>query len=301
MTSDNFGKQQGGGTKKEGAANLKPWIIPTHYYQQFDADYSLEHPAEGYGGWKSADLPLQPDRTAIVMMHVCDCGTRDDYPGWFNSVEYLERSYRIAEEVLQPLAAAARTSGKIKVIHVPYDKHYVTGLPGYEEVCRMCPNTPDPLDKAEEDEVLIRLRSFRSSQVYPGERNLGDVLKGVERIRFLDDLEPQDDELIAANSEQLFAICKTQGINHLIYTGFAINMCLLLSPGGMLDMSRRGILCSAVRQGVTAVENKETAATETAKAVELWRVALSFGFIYDADDLISLMTSDRHVHQPGVS
>ncbi|GGD52832.1 hypothetical protein [Paenibacillus nasutitermitis] len=280
---------------------MKPWIIPTHYYQQFDADYSLEHPAEGYGGWKCADLPIQPDRTAIVMMHVCDCGTRDEYPGWFNSVEYLERSYRIAKEVLKPLVSAARTSGAIKVIHVPYDKRYVTGLPGYERVCRMSPDTPDRLEKADEDEVLFQLRSFRSNQVYPGERNLEDVLQGVERMSFVDGLEPLKDELITASSEQLFAICKAQGINHLIYTGFAINMCLLMSPGGMLDMSRRGILCSAVRQGVTAVENRETAATEMAKEVELWRVALSFGFLYDADDLISLLASDGQMQQSGVS
>jgi hypothetical protein len=60
-----------------------------------------------------------------------------------------------------------------------------------------------------------------------------------------------------------------------------------MSPGGMLEMSRRGILCSALRQAVTAVENKETARRELAKELGLWRVALAFGFVFDVDDFIS--------------
>jgi hypothetical protein len=76
-------------------------------------------------------------------------------------------------------------------------------------------------------------------------------------------------------------------VNHLVYAGFAINWCLLMSPGGMLEMSRRGIMCSALRQAVTAVENKETARHELAKEIGLWRVALAFGFIFNVDDFVS--------------
>ena len=41
-------------------------IVPAWYYQQFDADYNLEFPGS-YGGWKKADLPINPERTAILM------------------------------------------------------------------------------------------------------------------------------------------------------------------------------------------------------------------------------------------
>jgi hypothetical protein len=58
----------------------------------------------------------------------------------------------------------------------------------------------------------------------------------------------------------------------------------------MADMSRRGVMCSAVRQAVTAVENRETAREERAKELALWRVALAFGFVFDVDDLVAALT-----------
>ena len=59
-----------------------------------------------------------------------------------------------------------------------------------------------------------------------------------------------------------------------------------MSPGGMLDMSRHGVMCSALRQAVTAVENKESARGERYKEEGLWRVSVGFGFVYDVDDFV---------------
>ncbi|MBI4530051.1 MAG: hypothetical protein HY709_00890, partial [Candidatus Latescibacteria bacterium] len=83
--------------------------------------------------------------------------------------------------------------------------------------------------------------------------------------------------------------CKRDGINHLIYAGFAINWCLLLSPGGMADMQKRGVMCSTFRQAVTAVENKETARKELNKEAALWRVALAFGFVFDVGEFLAVL------------
>jgi len=55
-------------------------------------------------------------------------------------------------------------------------------------------------------------------------------------------------------------------------------------------MSRHGILCSALRQAVTAVENKETARDQLCKEVGLWRVAVGFGFVYDVDDFVAALS-----------
>ncbi|MCC6155535.1 MAG: hypothetical protein IT367_17330 [Candidatus Hydrogenedentes bacterium] len=52
-------------------------------------------------------------------------------------------------------------------------------------------------------------------------------------------------------------------------------------------MNQRGVLCSAIRQAVVAIESKESAENQFAKELALWRVALLFGFVFDADDLIS--------------
>jgi len=120
-----------------------------------------------------------------------------------------------------------------------------------------------------------------------------DVARGFSQIDFLPEARPQGEEGIAEDAEQLFALCREAGVNHLIYAGFAINWCLLLSPGGMADMSKRGIMCSALRQAVTAVENRETARQELCKEIALWRVALAFGFVFDVDSFIFVFRLNR--------
>ena len=92
---------------------------------------------------------------------------------------------------------------------------------------------------------------------------------------------------LAEDAHQLFALCKASGINHLIYSGFAINWCLLMSPGGMVDMSRHGVMCSAIRQAVTAVENKQTARTELNKELALMSAAISEGRLPSPQPLTS--------------
>ncbi len=41
--------------------------VPTYYYEQFDTDYTLDVPAEGYGGWKKTLLPLNLGKTALAL------------------------------------------------------------------------------------------------------------------------------------------------------------------------------------------------------------------------------------------
>jgi nicotinamidase-related amidase len=136
---------------------------------------------------------------------------------------------------------------------------------------------------------MERLKTFRSEHVFVGAHNAEDTRKGFARLDFAPQAAPLGEEGIAENGSQLFGLCREKGINHLIYMGFAINWCLLLSPGGMADMSQRGFMCSAIRQAVTAVENKETSREEWCKEIGLWRVALAFGFVFDREDIMTAL------------
>lgn len=82
------------------------------------------------------------------------------------------------------------------------------------------------------------------------------------------------------------SLCRRDGINHLIYSGFAINWCLFQAGGGIWEMARHGLLCSAIREVVTAIENKETVRGELAKENALWRVSTGYGFVYELDSFI---------------
>jgi hypothetical protein len=260
--------------------------LPASYYQQFDADLTRDIPAEGYGGWKSAEVELSRSHTALVVMHAWDCGRREDYPGWYRAVEYIPRANAICEQVFPPLLGAVRDHG-FRLFHVVEGGDYYKKHPGYRMARELAGDSPPPLEQVKSDPHLDRLRRFRAENVFVGNRNAEDVKCGSARINFAPQAQPRDDEGIAEDGHQLFALCKHFGVNHLVYAGFAINWCLLMSPGGMLEMSRRGIMCSALRQAVTAVENKETARHELAKEIGLWRVALAFGFIFNVDDFVS--------------
>lgn len=259
--------------------------IPAHYYQQFDADYALDVPAEGYGGWKTAEIEIDLARTAVVVMHAWHPRTREEFAGWYRAVEYLPRSAQICREVFPRLLGGVREAG-MKVFHVVGGGNYYQHLPGYWRTCALAGESPPPPERIEPDAHLVKLQQFRAENVFVGKHNEADVHRAFEQMDFADEARPLDDEEIAENGHQLFALCKHYGISHLIYAGFAINWCLLLSPGGMADMSQRGLICSAFRQAVTAVENKETARQELCKQIALWRVALAFGFVFDVDEFL---------------
>ncbi|MGM0491485.1 MAG: hypothetical protein ACQER1_00960 [Armatimonadota bacterium] len=259
--------------------------IRAHYYEQFDADFSLDVPGEGFGGWKSDELEINPDRTALVVMHAWDCGSYEDFPGWWRRVEYIPRMQAIVRNVFPPLLGAVRAS-PLELFHVVGGGDYYAHLPGYQRAAQLAGSTRATPEKVKADPVLERLRQFKQDLIA---HNLEDTRRGFEQVDFPDEARPVGDEGIAANAPQLLALCSDAGVNHLIYVGFAINWCLLLSPGGMADMSRHGIMCSTIREATTAVENAETAREELAKQIALWRVALAFGYVFDLEDFLAAL------------
>ena len=263
--------------------------VRASYYQQFDADYSLDVPGEGYGGWKEAEIEIAPEHTAVVVMHAWDTGTPEEYPGWRRCVEYQPRADEICRTVFPKLLSAVRSSN-LKLFHVVGGGDYQQAYPGYQRAVELAGPPPEPLEQIQADPVLERLRQFKSDRAFVGKHNQEDVASGFENLDFAPETKPLGDEGVAENDHQLFALCKDAGVNHLIYAGCAINWCILMSPGGMVDMSRRGLMCSAIRQAVTAVENKETARRELCKEIALWRVAIGFGFVLDVDELIGALS-----------
>jgi nicotinamidase-related amidase len=264
--------------------------LPAQLYRQFDADPALAVPGEGYGGWHTVEAELAPQHTALVVMHAWDCGQPHEFPGWRRAVEYTPRAERILREVFPPLLAAVRAS-PLPVFHVVGGgKDYYSHLPGHHRAIQLAGGsslprrvTPDPLHE--------RMQRLRAAQGSPGAHNSADIAAGFARLDFAPSARPVGEEGIAEDGAQLAALCRAQGINHLIYSGFALNWCLLMSPGGMVDMARHGCLCSTIAEATTAVENRETAREEREKRQALWRVALEFGFVFKLADFLRALPS----------
>ena len=261
--------------------------LPADLYQQFDADPNQAVPGATFGGWRRVDVELAPARTALVVMHAWDCGSPAAYPGWYRAVEYLPRAQEILRGVFPRLLTAVRAS-PLQVFHVGGGRDYYQHLPGYEMAAQLAGPIPSLL-QVRPDPTYDRLRQLRADLGHPGRHNAGDVARGLARLGFAPEACPLESEGVAANGPQLAALCHAHGINHLIYVGFAINWCLLMSPGGMVDMARHGCLCSTIREAVTAVENRETALEEREKEQALWRVALEFGLVFGLEDFLTAL------------
>ncbi len=266
--------------------------VPAGCYRQFDADADRDVPAEGYGGWHQVDLDLDLDRTGVVVMHAWDAGTPREFPGWFRAVEYLPRADAIAARVLPPLLSTVRRCG-VTLFHVVGSGDYYRDYAGYHRAVALA-GPESAVERSAPEPSLERLQAIRARHVFVGEHNRADVEAGFRRLDFHPAARPAGNEGVAENAVQLFALCRDAGVNHLVYAGFAINWCLLMSPGGMLDMSRRGLLCSAFRQAVTAVENRESARGESHKEEALWRVSLAFGFVFDVGPFVAALEGPRH-------
>ena len=260
--------------------------VPTWYYTHFGADYTLDIPAEGFGGWKQADLPLCPAHTALCVMHAWDCPDRAQAPGIYSAVEYLPRAAEVLETRVPSLLRAFREAG-IRVIHIE-SGDYVEKYEAYRRTMKFIKGKlpkAKTLPRPAPDATIKALGAFRTAHVHPGTENLADIA-AAQKIRDIHpNARPLPGEYMVKQSDELQAVCALHGVNHLIYAGFAINYCLLMSPGGMLDMSRRGFLCSAVKEATTAVESGFSARGEMAKQLALWNTALSFGFVYGQADL----------------
>jgi hypothetical protein len=264
---------------------MKTFKAVASYYQQFDADFDRDVPEEGYGGWKRDEIEIAPERTAVVVMHAWDLGSFEDYPGWHRACAEVPATYEVCRTVFPGLLSAVRASD-LKLFHVVGGGDYYKGCPGYRRAVDLAGPEPPALGRAARDPVYERLQKFRMDHSWVGSHNVADYRRGSPNRTFPKEAVPLDDEGVAENGHQLFALCREAGVNHLVYAGFNINMCLLVSPGGMVDMSARGFMCSALRQAVTAVESRESARGGWGKELGLWFVAVCYGFVFDVDDFV---------------
>lgn len=258
--------------------------LKAEYYQQFDADYSLEVPAEGFGGWKTAQVEINPAKTAVVVMHALDCGPMEDFPGWYRCCDEIPRTAFVLKTVFPKLLAAVRAS-ELSLFHIVGGASYCKDYPGYQRVLELA-GPEASLPRVEKDRVYEDLRQFARENSFPGKHNSEDCAAGSKVAKFPSEAEPLGDEGIAATGPQLFALCRDAGVNHIIYAGFNINWCIILSRAGIVEMKQYGLICSAFRQAVTGVENKETARRELGKELGLWTLSVEGGLIFDVDNFV---------------
>jgi len=267
--------------------------VPWHFYQHYPADFSAwSRAARGFRGWTSEVRDLDLQRTALLLMHLPDAGLTPDTewgpdcprPDLLGTVEWVPRTIELCQRRLPRLVTAARTA-KLQVVHV-YGGIRDTTEPctarSLAEVGEPPPSDTDRL--ASNSEVLQRHKRDVFGPMPSRPKDSPDHVPGL-----CAELCPTGNDLVVAQTWQLHRLMKNRDITHLIYTGWALNWCLWFSPCGMCDMQRKGYLCSAVRGGCVAIENRESADTEGNLDYAYWKTTTMFGYIFDLHELTHVL------------
>jgi len=228
-------------------------------------------------GYEHEVMDLPVEKTAFIGMHCWNIGCPDGPPvatdhcvgmGW---PQAAAEACRIMHEVIRPAMDAAR-SIRMPVCHVEadwMDAEYpkIPSRRNRETTRQLVPRQQAMLDRAHGPAYMTRspLAEMRRAAV----------------------VSPQGDEPMLFYSDTLDAYLQAQGIETLIYTGFAADMCVLNAEGGAHPMLARGYRCVLVRDGTVGVERPDTfderLATRYGIHIFEWKV----GYSTTLEDLLS--------------
>lgn len=208
----------------------------------------------GSTGYETVRIELDAERTALVVLHCWNIGCKNGPPidpRFFVGMGFYENfaeAERIMREVIRPCMDAARTAG-LCVAHV--------------EAQTIADKRPEAQDAAEPPMGV----SEGAKEVVPGWRARimvrfhGDDYMTRSPYAIMDRADvvaPMPGEPFAYQTAQFHRLLQRRGIENLIYTGFAADMCLLRAPGGIEHMAPYGYRLYLMRDATLGVELPET-------------------------------------------
>lgn len=270
-----------------------------HYYRGYPPDFTAGRAAaRTFLGWDAHLDGIDLDRSALILMHIPDSGLRPEV-AWrpdnpridlLGSAEWVPRTMEMVAKKLPPLVDAARQA-RLQIAHVTMGNWYSRDYPQRKrcvEEAGKAPapeNEPLPPDPAGDWQSRRFKRVFRVPPAAPG----ADM--SIQETQFYPGLEPRDDDLVCSRTWEFHRLLSARGIDHLIYTGWALNWCLWFSECGMNDMDRLRYRLYAVRGACVAIENAESAEREGNLEYAYWMTAAKFGDIFELGELIAALQS----------
>ena len=223
-------------------------------------------------GYEEETFELPVKATALIGMHCWNIGCPDGPPlnmnfcvdlGWPQSTA---EGYRIMKEVMRPSMDAAREIG-LQVIHVEADW-----------MDEQYPDVPSRRDKTKTYQP-----QGRQAEMIARAHGADYMTKSpLAKMRRCEVVSPVGDEPMVFYSDTLDEYLKSKGIETLIYTGFAADMCVLGSEGGGQAMLGRGYRCILMRDGTVGVETPagfaERLATRYAIHIFEWKIGYGTSF-----------------------
>jgi hypothetical protein len=195
---------------------------------------------------------LDPTETALVLVD-----TWGEHP----IVSHCERTGSIVQMRIRPALEAARVAGITPIYapspHVAARYPRWTHLAGIEELRPSVVADDDwpPLAYRELSEPYTSLRRA------PGELPLASVGRPERwhQVRTIHAaIAPTADDVVIASGDQLHRVLRDRRLVHLVYVGFATNICIRFRDYGMRAMKDRGYRPILLRDATSGIETRET-------------------------------------------
>ena len=215
--------------------------MPGRYYRTIPMDNT---------GYEETQIELDPQRTALVVMHCWDIGCEGgpeldmSFCVGMGSLGSFEEADRIMRECIRPSMDAAREAG-VAVAHVES-----------ATIAAKHPEAQEDLDPPVEVEPLPPpvVPGWRESIVW---RSHGRDYPTESPYAHMDRAKvcaPLPGEVFVHQTGQFDRQLRRRGVENLVYTGFATDMCVLRAPGGIEPMAPYGYRTYLMRDATVGVE-----------------------------------------------
>ncbi len=219
--------------------------LTTRYYRTLPIDAT---------GYETETVELDPARTAFVAMHCWNIGCEDGpeidrrFCVGMGFRESLQESDRIMREVIRPAMDAARAAG-VLVCHVESGAIAAKHPSAHHDVDPPAPPpTPQPpVVGGWRTRILARAHGNDYTEKSPYAR--------MNRARIV---APLPGEPFVYQTGQFDRALRRRGIENLIYSGFAADICVLRAPGGIEPMAQFGYRLFLMRDATLGVECPDT-------------------------------------------
>ena len=201
------------------------------------------------------DIELETEETALILVDVW---------GGHPVKSHMERTRRIMAEKIAPVLIAAREAA-VAVVYAPSPsvaKKYPQFAPYSEdESLENIPATEEDLSRWPPKAFRDRTGQYsgyqRQPHVKPKDFN-GPYPDWWHIKDIADVISPRGGDLVVATGDQLQRLLADRKILHLLYVGFATNICVLMRDYGIRAMKDRGYLTVVLRDCTTAIETKDS-------------------------------------------
>jgi len=239
-------------------------ILPIRYCRIFPEPHIP--PREENFRYAKLTWSLPVEETALVLIDCWDISRIESH---------LERNERIVGERLAPVAKACRKAG-ITIIHAP-SPETATKYPqwvryaGDETLFEgdyLAPDWPP--------EDFRGRRGDYQNYAIPREPRKAMLQRQKERS-IMSALTPQPQDLVIGTGEQLHRLCRHRRILHLLYAGFAANVCVLYRDYGTRAFGKRGYNIILLRDCTSAIEAQDTLEGELLKKAAILGIEMLVG------------------------